>query len=84
MTFASLEGHLCIDAMSTVQLGVRIPASLYVQLAAYLTHTGASKTDVVVSALAHYLGCADEIPLTERVASLEEKVAALEALQRSS
>jgi hypothetical protein len=43
-----------------------------------------SKTEVVINALASYMGCAEEISLTERMASLEAKVAMLEALVKES
>ena len=45
--------------------------------------TGISKTEVVVSALASYLGCTEEISLTERMASIEAKMAQLEAMVKS-
>jgi hypothetical protein len=48
-----------------------------------MEQTGISKTEVVVSALALYLGCTEEISLTERMASLEAKMAQLEALVKS-
>ena len=34
---------------------------------------------VVVSAIAQYLGCADSVPLSQRMAELERKMAAIEA-----
>jgi hypothetical protein len=43
-----------------------------------------SKTEVVVNALASYLGCTEEVPLNERVASLEAKVKVLEGLVKGS
>ncbi len=66
--------------MNTVQLGIRIPANLNQRLTDFMEQTGISKTDVVVSALASYLGCTEEISLTERMASIEAKVAMLEAM----
>jgi predicted DNA-binding protein len=70
--------------MNTVQLGVRIPSNLNERLTAFLSQTGMSKTEVVINALASYMGCAEEISLTERMASLEAKVAMLEALVKGS
>ncbi len=66
--------------MNTVQLGIRIPSSLNQRLTAFMEQTSMSKTEVVVSALASYLGCTEEVPLNERVASLEAKVTVLEGL----
>jgi predicted DNA-binding protein len=43
--------------MNTVQLGIRIPSSLNQRLTVFIAQTGMSKTEVVVSALASYLGC---------------------------
>lgn len=69
--------------MNTVQLGIRIPANLNERLTTFMEQTGISKTDVVVSALASYLGFTEEISLTERLTSLEVKVAQLEAMVKS-
>jgi predicted DNA-binding protein len=66
--------------MNTVQLGIRIPSSLNQRLTAFMEQTSMCKTEVVVSALASYLGCTEEVPLNERVASLEAKVTVLEGL----
>ena len=38
----------------------------------------------MISALAHYLGCESEVPLSQRVVELEERVAALEAVVKAS
>ena len=45
----------------------------------YLEQVGTSKTDVVVSAIAQYLGCAENVPLSQRVAELERRMAAMES-----
>lgn len=84
LTFASLERSFCTYPVNTSQLGVRIPSHLNDQLKSYVAQTGISKTEVVISALASYLGCAEDIPLTERVASLEERMAVLEALVKTT
>ncbi len=65
--------------MSKSQLGLRIPTSLFNELNRYVEKTGTSKTEVVCSAIAEYLGCADSVPLSQRVADLERKMALLEA-----
>ncbi len=64
--------------MNTVQLGVRIPAHLNNQLTSYVAQAGISKTELVISALASYLGCAENVPLNERVARIEARLTALE------
>ncbi|MBN3941268.1 hypothetical protein [Nostoc sp. NMS9] len=46
--------------------------------------TGISKTEVVVGALAHYLGYVEHLPLNQRVAELEARTAVLEALVKDS
>ncbi len=65
--------------MSKSQLGLRIPTSLFNELNRYVEKTGTSKTEVVCSAIAEYLGCADSVPLSQRVAEVERRLAALEA-----
>ncbi len=69
--------------MNTIQLGIRIPANLNERLTTFMEQTGISKTEVVISALASYLGCTEEISLTDRMASIEAKVARLVALVKS-
>ena len=53
------------------QLSLKIPPQIYDQL-----------DNVMANALAQYLGCADDVPLLQRVAHLEARLAALEALQQ--
>jgi hypothetical protein len=64
--------------MAKSQIAVRIPPPLLAELNQYVKQTGTSKTDVVVSAIAQYLGCAETVPLSQRVAELERRMAALE------
>lgn len=64
--------------MGKSQIGVRIPDSLLHELNSYIEKTGSNKTEVVCSAIAEYLGCADSVPLSQRVAELERKMAVLE------
>lgn len=66
--------------MAKSQIAVRLPPSLLAKLNNYVEQTGTSKTDVVISAIAQYLGCADSVPLSQRVAKLETKVEELQAL----
>jgi len=57
--------------MGNPQIGVRVPPALMTELNRYVEETGISKTDVVVNALAQYLGKASEVSLSERVSRLE-------------
>ncbi len=66
--------------MSSISVGVRLPPHLYEKLAFHSAKANASKSEVIVSALAHYLGCAEDMPLSQRVADLEAKVEELQAL----
>ncbi|MEH2114326.1 DNA-binding domain-containing protein [Nostoc sp.] len=70
--------------MTKPQIVVRIPPYLLEKLNNYAQQTGTSKTEVVVGALAHYLGCVENLPLNQRVAELEARTAVLEALLKAS
>jgi hypothetical protein len=65
--------------MGKPQIAVRIPPPLLAELNQYVERVGTSKTDVIISAIAAYLGCAETVPLSQRMAELERKVAELEA-----
>jgi hypothetical protein len=41
--------------------------------------TGRLKTDVVVSAISQYIGCADNVPLNQRVGEMEKILTELES-----
>lgn len=69
--------------MRKPQIAVRVPPSLFEQLNQYVVKTGTSKTDVVVNAIAEYLGCADNVPLSQRMAELEAQMKELKALVTS-
>ena len=60
------------------QITIRLEPSLLSELNQYVESTGSSKTEVVVSALAQYLGCVDQISINQRITELEKKVAKLE------
>ena len=68
--------------MSKIQLAVRIPEKLQEKLDNYIGQTGATKTEVVVNALGEYLDCAENIPLNQRIAEVERRVALLEAKEK--
>ena len=65
--------------MRKPQIAVRVPPSLFEQLNEYVEKTGTSKTDVVINAIAEYLGCTENMPLSQRIAELEQKFVELEA-----
>ncbi|MFM7908356.1 MAG: DNA-binding domain-containing protein, partial [Microcystis sp.] len=58
------------------------PPPLLAELNQYVERVGTSKTDVIISAIAAYLGCAETVPLSQRVAELERKMAELKAQMR--
>lgn len=64
--------------MSKGQIAVRVPQSLLNRLNDYVSRTGASKTDVVIGAIANYLGCEDDVSLHQRVNELEKRLTELE------
>ena len=64
--------------MGKPQITVRLSPSLLMELDQYIERTGTSKTEVVVSAIAQYLGCTKEVPLSQRMAELERRMAAVE------
>ncbi len=73
---------LLVLAMAKSQIAVRVPPSLLAELNQYVEKTGTSKTDVVVSAIAQYLGCAESVPLSQRMAEIERRMAKLEAKEK--
>ena len=68
--------------MSKPQIAIRLSPSLLQELNNYVELTGTSKTDVVVSAISQYIGCADNMPLNQRVGELERRVRELESLDK--
>ena len=80
----SIEGELKTETMAKPQIVVRMPPSLMEKLNQYVKQIGTSKTDVVVSAIAQYLGSAESMPLSQRMAELERRMAALEAEKRGN
>ena len=67
--------------MATQQLNLKVPVSIYQRLDEYVERTGVTKTEVVVNALAQYLGCEENVALLQRVAHIEARLAMLEAEQ---
>ena len=64
--------------MAKPQITVRLSPSLLSELNSYVENIGSSKTDVVVSAIAQYIGCHEGVRINQRVAELEKRVAELE------
>ena len=69
--------------MASPQFSVRIPPELDERLNAYVKQAGTTKTKVMLDALAHYLGCADDVPLVRRMIQMEERLTALELRAKS-
>ena len=67
--------------MSTISVGVRLPNHLHEKLVFRAAKVHASKSQVIVSALANYLHSAEDVPLSLKVADLETRIVALEAGQ---
>jgi hypothetical protein len=65
--------------MSKPQVAIRLSPSLLQELNNYVELTGTSKTDVVVSAISQYIGCADNMPLNQRMGELEKRLRELES-----
>ncbi len=65
--------------MSSVSVGVRVPSNLYKKLEFHYSEVHLSKSEIIISALAQYLDCTKDIPLTQRVAEVERKLAILES-----
>ncbi|WP_198954092.1 hypothetical protein [Moorena bouillonii] len=60
--------------ISRSQIAVIIALYLLKELNSYVKRIGISKTEVVVGALALYLGCESDVPLNQRLALLKAKV----------
>lgn len=65
--------------MSNIAIGIRIPARLHQRLEEYRNKAHLTKSEVIVSAIAQYLGAVEDVPFSQRVIDLEERVALLEA-----
>jgi len=60
------------------QVAVRLPRTLFNKFKKYVSSTGLSQTDVVVTALAKYLDSDEGVPMIQRLSELEERVSVLE------
>ncbi len=66
--------------MPSVQVGLRLPPNLHEKMMDYAGQIGASKSEVIMSALVHYLEFAPDTPLTQRIDQLEQRMAEIETL----
>ena len=69
--------------MAKSQIAVRIPRPIMDKLNSYVDNTGTTKTQVVVGALAQYLGCTQELSIPKRMAEVERRMAELEVLVKA-
>ena len=64
--------------MAKSPIAVRIPRPIMDKLNSYVEHTGTTKTEVIVGALAKYLDCTQDLSIPKRVAEVERRMAELE------
>ena len=69
--------------MGKSQITVRLSPSLLGSLDQHIESTGTSKTEVEGSAIAQYINCSEEVPLSPRVAELERRMTQLEAKEKA-
>ena len=70
--------------MAKPQVAIRLPPELMDKLNSYIERTGASKTEVMVGALAQYLNCPDSMPFSQRMNEVERRLAVLESKEREN
>ena len=70
--------------MKKAQISIRMPHSLLAQLNGYAEKSGLSKTEVVVRAIANYLGCDGDASLRQRMGEVERRVSELEMLVKTN
>ena len=70
--------------MSKAQISIRMPYSMMNQLNNYAQQTGISKTEIIVRAITQYLGCTDNVPLSQRIAEIERRVTQLEIKEKDN
>ena len=67
--------------MAKPQIAIRFLFELMDKLNSYVERTGASKTEVMVGALAQYLDCPESMPFSQRMNEVERRLAVLERLE---
>jgi len=70
--------------MPSFQVGVRVPPKLHEKLASHAEKADTSKSEIILCALAQYLGCAEDVPISQRVAKIEKRLTALETEVRGT
>ena len=65
--------------MTLPQFSIRIPPELEQRVNDYAKENRTTKTRVMIDALAYYLGCVDDIPLSRKFMELEKRLTTLEA-----
>jgi predicted DNA-binding protein len=74
-----MQYSYAISVMSKPQIAIRLSPSLLEELNNRVELTGRSKTDMVVSAISQYLGCADNVLLNQRMGELKKRLTELES-----
>ncbi len=64
--------------MASLQFSVRIPPELDKRVKEYAAKNNTTKSDVMVTALARYLGYESKVPMNQRMVELEQRMAKLE------
>ena len=70
--------------MAKLQIAVRVPPLIMEKLNSYVEHTGTTKTEVIVGALAQYLDCTQDLSIPKRMAEVERRMTELEALVKAN
>ena len=70
--------------MAKSQIAVRVPPLIMEKLNSYVEHTGTTKTEVIVGALAQYLDCTQDLSMPKRMAEMERRMAILETKVKSN
>lgn len=66
--------------MSTVSVGVRVPINLHEKLKKRATIMKASKSEVILTAIAQFLESSEDAPLAARMTNVERRLEELESL----
>ncbi len=70
--------------MAKSQIAVRVPRPIMDKLNSYVEHTGTTKTEVIVVALAKYLDCTQDLSMPKRMAEVERRMEELERLVKAN
>ncbi|MEO1558819.1 MAG: hypothetical protein AAFS12_04010 [Cyanobacteria bacterium J06632_19] len=69
--------------MASSQFSIRIPPELDEKVKEYAVVNNTTKSRVMIDALAYYLGCVDDVPLSRKVMELEKRLTSLETGMRN-